>query len=163
MHAKLILLLGSNIGDRLGYLDFAKEMIVKNIGGIINISGIYETEAWGIENQEAFLNQVIIVDTKQQPKEILKTTQYIEKRAGRIRKVKWGERTLDIDILFIDDQIINVENLIVPHPYLHERLFTLAPLNEIASDFVHPVLHKSISELYELCDKRLKVNKLSAI
>lgn len=163
MQTQLILLLGSNIGDRLEYLDFAKKKIAEKLGVITKTSAIYESEAWGLENQPAFLNQVVIVETKLRSLEILKITQDIENKAGRIRKVKWGERTLDIDILFIDNQIINVENLIVPHPFLHERLFTLAPLNELMPDFMHPVLQKSISDLFELCDKRLKVSKLSAV
>lgn len=163
MHKEIYLLLGSNIENRIDYLQFAKKEIAQNVGKILAESKIYETDAWGLENQNPFLNQVLIVESALAPSKILKATQQIENKANRQRAVKWGARTLDIDILFINDKVINLKNLTVPHPFLHERLFTLLPLCEIAPNFIHPVLNKNLQQLLDECPKQLKVEIYSGL
>ncbi len=152
------LLLGTNEGNRIDFLKKAIEKI-KKTGLIINQSSIYETAAWGLENQAAFLNQIIIVETKLNAFEVLAKTQAIEKALGRQRKIKWGARTIDIDLLYFNDEIINSEQLIVPHPNLHERAFTLIPMVEIAPDFIHPVFSLNQKALLQKCEDSLTVLK----
>jgi len=163
MYKEIYLLLGSNMGNRLDFLQFAKKEIELNVGNVEAESSIYETEAWGLENQNAFLNQVLKVKSLLSPSKILSAAQKIENKAQRQREVKWGARTLDIDILFIDSKNIELKKLTVPHPFLHKRLFTLAPLSEIAPNFVHPLLQKTMQELLTECDKNLKVEIYSGL
>lgn len=152
------LLLGGNLGDRLEYLKFGKYLIEKNIGIIINKSQIYESEAWGDKTNKKFLNQVIEIETSLEPNIILNKLLNIEQKAGRKRIVKWGARTLDLDILFIESKIIDEEELTVPHPQIQNRRFTLLPLYEIKPNFIHPVLKKKISKLLDICNDNLSVN-----
>ena len=159
MHT-IYLLTGSNIGDSEANLLSASKSIHQQIGRTIAVSHVYQTEPWGNKDQQVFLNQVLKIETQLDPKQLLKTILEIENQMGRNRKIKWEPRIIDIDILFYDDQIINEEDLQVPHPLLHERRFTLIPLNEIASDFIHPKLHKSIKQLLEICEDNGIVEKL---
>ncbi|MCD6113404.1 MAG: 2-amino-4-hydroxy-6-hydroxymethyldihydropteridine diphosphokinase [Bacteroidales bacterium] len=156
----VFLQLGSNIGDRVLMFDKAKNLIKQKIGAIIKQSSIYETQPWGFNTDDLFLNQVLLVETKIQPDELLEIILNIEVALGRVRKSdKYESRLIDIDILFYDNLIINNEKLIIPHPLIQDRLFVLEPLNEIASDFVHPVLKKTINELLLKCDDKLKIKK----
>ncbi len=148
--------LGSNVGDRLGNLLKAKFLINKKIGHIELLSEVYETEAWGNTDQAAFYNQAILVRTQMTPHETLDTIHEIENILGRKRSEHWGPRTIDIDILFFENEVINTQKLIVPHPRLHERNFVLVPLSDIAHDFIHPILNKSIGELRKLCADTLE-------
>jgi len=148
---------GSNIGNRKAYLAMAFNKLNEQLGNIIRSSGIYETEAWGIENQRGFFNQVLCIETIRTPKEVLQTVNTIEKEMGRTREDKWAARTIDIDILFYDDLIHNEDNLIIPHPHIQERNFVIVPFLEIAPDFMHPKLNKTIRELYFACTDKLKV------
>ena len=141
------------------WLQTAIELLEENCGPIIKKSSIYETAAWGITAQPDFLNMVIELETAHAPEELLNEIHHIENRLGRQRDVKWGQRTLDIDILLYNHEIIDIPGLTVPHPYLHQRLFTLKPLAEIAADYIHPKLHKSISDLLADCPDDLGVNK----
>lgn len=154
------ILLGSNLGDSKKYIADAILEIEKNIGTIQSKSSLYQTAAWGNNDQPDFINQVLHVKTKLQPEELLNAVLSIEKVLGRERLEKWGSRTIDIDILLIDDLVLNTANLFVPHPFMHLRKFTLLPLNEIASEIIHPQLLKSISELLIELDDDLSVNKL---
>ena len=156
---KVYLLLGSNLGDRQNLLAEARKQIGLQIGLIQKTSALYETAAWGVEDQEAFLNQVLEVETVLPPEALLTRNQEIEKGLGRIRKERWGARLLDIDILFYDDLILESDNLTIPHPQLHNRRFTLVPLAEIASGLVHPVFKKTVSALLEFCPDKLEVKK----
>lgn len=154
------LLLGSNEGDRHLWLSKAREQITDMCGSITQQSSIYETGAWGITDQPDFLNQVILVETALHPLTLLHAIQQIEKALGRQRDVKWGPRTLDIDILFYDDIVLNAPALIIPHPYLQDRRFTLAPLAEIAPELMHPVLHQTVIQLLQACPDKLAANRL---
>ncbi|MGI4020475.1 MAG: 2-amino-4-hydroxy-6-hydroxymethyldihydropteridine diphosphokinase [Janthinobacterium lividum] len=153
-------LLGSNLGDRNGYLDEAKKLLTQTVGREIRSSAIYETQSWGVANLPDYLNQVIEMETGFLPVAILKKTQDIEEKLHRERTNKWYSRTIDIDILFFGKTIINLPELKVPHPELQNRLFTLVPLNELIPDFVHPVLNKTIHELMQNANDDLLVTKI---
>lgn len=158
--AEVFILLGGNLGDREQIFKNAIDCIVNRIGSIVKTSSLFETEPWGFEHELSFLNQVVVIETSLTALEILVRTQEIEKTLGRVRKKnQYSERTIDVDILFYDDQVISMEELEVPHPRIQERLFTLIPLEEIAADFIHPVLRKSISQLRRDCKDSLEVKK----
>lgn len=138
-------------------------LINSEIGQIIKKSSIYSSEAWGFDKQtDVFINQVIEVETSFSPFELLKTTQFIEKKSGRLKKTRiaYEDRVIDIDILFFNDEIINSRKLTVPHGLLHMRNFILTPLNEISPNFVHPVFQKSINKLLLQCKDNLGVSIL---
>lgn len=155
---EVYLQLGSNIGDRLDNLDQSIKIITERIGNVLEKSSVYESTPWGVENQRNFLNQVIFVKSNFDPYTILDLVLQIEKDMGRIRIEKWGERIIDIDILFIDDLIIESENLCIPHEFVAKRKFVLQPMCEIAPGFIHPKLNKTISQLLEECIDDEKVN-----
>lgn len=156
---RTFLLLGGNIGDVEETLTKAKTFITDRIGSIKNSSALYETAAWGKVDQPAFLNQVIVLDCTLSPSDLLAATQEIEKLLGRVRHEHWGARTIDIDILFYGDVIMESQRLVIPHPQLHLRQFTLIPLSEVASDFIHPLMKKSIQTLLSECEDKLEVIK----
>ena len=155
----VFLLLGSNLGNRQLFLANAAEAIEREVGNIIKRSSVYETQSWGKEDQPDYLNQVLLVHTGLPAREVLERILVIEKSMGRERIEKWGSRIIDIDILFYDDEVINEPDLIVPHPYLHQRKFVIEPLAEIAPQHIHPVLNKSILQL-NIFDDTLIVKKL---
>ncbi len=148
MH-KAILHVGSNIGNRVKQLSVCKKMMVERVGPVVVASRMYETEAWGLKDQDSFLNQAFEVSTCHSPERLLSTCQEIERLLNRERSVKWGPRTIDIDIIFYDDLIFESEDLSIPHPRMQDRNFVLFPLNEIASEWTHPILHKSVKQLLE--------------
>ena len=154
------ILLGSNLGDSKKYISNAIVAIAKKIGLVQAKSALYQTAAWGKLDQPEFINQVIEVKTKLSPQLLLKYILEIEKMLGRERLEKWGSRTIDIDILFYDDQIIKELDLIIPHPFLQVRRFTLMPLSEIAPELIHPILLKNISQLLNELDDDLSVKKI---
>lgn len=149
--AIVYLSLGSNKGDRIGYVQQAASLLglEENIS-IVRSSAFYETEPWNMNTQTWFVNAVIEIKTKYSPKELLEVCQRIEKQLGREHKDSndYEDRTIDIDILFYNKDIINEENLTIPHKYVHLRAFTLVPMMELNADFVHPVLHKNIVEMH---------------
>jgi 2-amino-4-hydroxy-6-hydroxymethyldihydropteridine diphosphokinase len=163
------LLLGTNMGNRLQHLQDARDLIgnrtlSENISPgskLIPLKGssIYETAAWGKIEQDDYLNQVMVIGTDITAQTLLKITSCIETRLGRIRKKVWEPRIIDIDILFYGNEIIHEEKLIIPHPYLQNRRFVLAPLAEIAPHFTHPVFKKDILTLLAECPDPLWVRK----
>jgi len=157
----IYLLTGGNIGNRLDYLSKAKEEIKNICGSVVQESSVYETAAWGNEEQDAFLNQVLKIETALSPEELLKTILEIEQQLGRKRELKHGPRIIDIDILFFNDQIINQHELIIPHPEIQNRRFVLVPLNEIAAHEIHPIINKPINDLLKECPDHLAVNKFN--
>ena len=154
------LLLGTNLGDKKENLQKAIEGIEAFFGKIQSHSSVYETAAWGKHDQPSFLNMVVLVPNSTNPQLSLDAIQKIEQAMGRIRIEKWKERIIDIDILYIDQRIIDTPNLRVPHPELTNRRFTLAPLAEIAPDFIHPINGKSQRQLLLACTDPLPVKKL---
>jgi len=161
---EVFLSLGSNQGDRFSILQQALQYIDQRIGQIVKISSYYETEPWGFTHETTFINQVVKVNTELEASRLLERALLIEKVLGRQRIAtdqRYSGRTIDIDVLFVDNQIINCENLIVPHQFLHQRRFVLEPLNEIAPSHLHPILNKSIFQLLVECNDALKVRKLT--
>jgi 2-amino-4-hydroxy-6-hydroxymethyldihydropteridine diphosphokinase len=156
------LLIGGNIGDRLANLKKAVKYIQQECGQIVTISSIYQTAAWGLKEQPDFLNQVIVLSTTLQPNTLMQILLFIEEKMGRIRTVKLGPRTIDLDILLIDDLIIQSELLTIPHPALPKRKFALIPLAEVAGNLIHPLENKSILQLLSDCKDKLVVQKFSA-
>ena len=148
---------GSNVGDRQANIKNAVTEL--NIAGVNlkQLSSLYETEPWGNTNQKSFLNMAGTFETLFSPSELMGKILAIENSLGRRREIKWEPRIIDIDILFFENEIINDKRLIIPHPEIEKRKFVLAPLAEIAPDFVHPVLKKSIRELLNECPDELQV------
>ncbi len=156
----IYLLLGTNLGDKKSNLMKAKVLINKQLGTIVNQSHTYETAAWGITDQASFLNEIIEIKSKLTPKQMLSKINEIEKELGRVRKVKWGERLIDIDILYFQHQVHSSDNLKIPHPGIPDRRFTLIPLVELNADFNHPVLNKTNQQLLDQCRDTLQVKKV---
>lgn len=145
--------LGSNKGNKLAFLQAAVDAIFERVGAVKKISKVYETPALGFEG-DTFYNACIKVETDLKPKKLLKELKQIEKDLGRKTKKsdKYESREIDLDILFYDDVVIEDKSLVIPHPELHKRKFVLKPLNDIAKDFEHYQLHKSIAKLLEICE-----------
>jgi 2-amino-4-hydroxy-6-hydroxymethyldihydropteridine diphosphokinase len=158
---KAYLLIGGNVGNRQQNLQQAVTAINNNCGRVIQQSAVYETAAWGKTDQQAFLNQALLIQTDLTPHQLLKHALEAEALLGRVRKEKYGPRLIDIDILFFNNDIIRETALIIPHPEVQNRRFALAPLAEIAPKLLHPVLHKTISQLLDECPDMLEVRKTS--
>jgi len=143
--------LGSNMGDREKYLRAAAGA-VDQVVDVVQTSSIYQTDPWGNPNQEPFLNAVLKCSSHRDPETLLYMALEIEYELGRRRENTWEPRTIDVDILFAGNSIINDSDLVLPHPLLHQRKFVLIPMAEIADDFEHPVFNKSITELLNACE-----------
>lgn len=156
----VFLLTGSNLGDLEANLATAATHIERQCGMIVQRSSLYQTAAWGKEDQSDFLNQVLQIKTSHTTESLLTQVLAIEQSMGRVRKEKWGERLIDIDILYVNQNIINTPQLQVPHPGIASRRFVLEPLTEIAPDFIHPVLLKSNKALLANCADPLVVKRL---
>ncbi|GAA4456271.1 2-amino-4-hydroxy-6-hydroxymethyldihydropteridine diphosphokinase [Nibrella saemangeumensis] len=154
------LLLGANLGERSATVMKARELIHLLIGPVTRVSALYETAPWGVTDQPSFLNQVLVTETDMSPQRVLDQIQTIEQNLGRIRYDKWGARVIDIDILYYSQYVFQSDRLAIPHPYLHQRRFTLVPLCEIAPDFVHPLLAKTNLTLLAECKDQGQVVKL---
>jgi len=154
------LLIGGNMGERELYLKKARNLIGEQCGELKSCSSIYQTAAWGKTDQPMFLNQALEIFTSLKPMQLLQQILSIEKQLGRTRHEKYGPRNIDIDILFYNEERHNVPLLTIPHPDLQYRRFVLTPMNEIAAEFVHPVLKKTMAELLKECPDDLPVKKL---
>ena len=145
--------LGSNKGDRIGFVQQATSLLNATDGiSLIRTSAFYESEPWGMETETWFVNAVVEVKTTLSPQSLLAECQRIESQLGRKRtegEKGYQDRTIDIDILFYNKEIINDENLVIPHKFLHLRAFTLVPLLELIPNFEHPILHKTITQLHD--------------
>lgn len=156
----IYLLLGTNLGSREKNLQLAKEHLTASQVIIKKESSVYETAAWGLEDQPKFLNQVLEVDFSYKPALLLTIVNRVEEIMGRVRNVKWAQRLIDIDILYFSDQIVALPQLKIPHPEIGNRRFTLAPLAEIAPELPHPESKKTQLEMLAECQDPLKVEKL---
>lgn len=160
---KVYLLIGGNVGDRQGNLEQARMEITAHIGNISRTSSIYETAPWGNQSQGAFLNQVLEVLSTMHPEAILQTALAIEQRMGRIRQGLNQPRTIDIDILYFNNETIKVDGLTIPHPRIAERKFVLIPMLELDPDWVDPTHQQSILQLLNACRDELEVKKIDAM
>lgn len=152
--AIVYLSLGSNLGDRVGYVQQATSLLSANPDiSIVATSSFYETEPWQMTSENWFVNAVVQITTNLSPEALLDECQRIETVLGRIKdpdeKGGYKDRTVDIDIIFYDKKIMKSERLTIPHPFFHKRVFMLVPMLEIAGDFVHPVFDKTVEQLYD--------------
>lgn len=154
------LLLGTNLGNRAYNLQHAITVIDSTIGEVFAKSGIYETDAWGKTDQPSFLNQAIGIYTNLPPMQLLDKLLAVEQQMGRVRLERWGERLIDIDIIFYGNEIIADKKLHLPHQEMHNRRFVLEPLNEIAADVEHPVLRQKVSNILTNLTDNLSVKKI---
>ena len=140
--SKAVLITGGNLGSVAENLEAAREAISREVGVVERCSSVLESEAWGFEAEERFLNQVLVVATALPPEQLLERCQQIERQLGRVRRPgpRYGSRTMDIDLLFYDDRVVDSDRLTIPHP-------RIAPLEEVLPDYVHPVLKKTIRQL----------------
>ena len=155
------LLTGSNLGDRKQYLEKAKELMNQHCGGIMKVSSLYETEAWGKTDQPPFLNQALELDTVLNAKQLMRCILKTEKQMGRVRLEKYGPRIIDIDILLFNNETHNYHFLKLPHPEMQNRKFVLLPLAEIAPGARHPIFDKTISQLLRECPDKLEVRLIN--
>ena len=160
----VFILLGSNLGDRQLLVNQACAMIEERCGKIVAKSRLYESEPWGFKSEHWFLNQVVVLDTEMSPDDLMDTLLAIEKELGRDRTTPhegYVSRPIDLDILYWgEDLIVEKQHVIIPHPRLHKRRFTLLPLCDVAPDYVHPILKKTNRQLLDECDDFGKINVL---
>lgn len=149
--AEVLIALGTNLGDRLENLRRALDCIAAKVQ-IIRVSSVYETPPWGYTEQPPFLNLVLSGQTELEPQPLLEFLKSCEQALGRRPTFRYGPRLIDLDILAYEDRILETPTLTLPHPHLHERAFVLVPLHEIAPNWTHPRLGKSVSELLAICD-----------
>lgn len=152
--AKAYIGLGTNIGNKRRNLITAAALLAERAGDVLSISSFYETEPWGFESDNTFLNAALLLETELEPLQLLSLTQEIEKEMGRTQKSdgEYHDRIIDLDILLYDLCVINEAALVVPHPLMHKRQFVMEPLAEIAPMLVHPILNKTMLELAEEID-----------
>ncbi|HLF52115.1 2-amino-4-hydroxy-6-hydroxymethyldihydropteridine diphosphokinase [Flavobacterium sp.] len=159
---QVILSIGSNQGERLENIKQCVDLIHQEIGTVIRVSKLYETPSWGFES-DAFYNGAVAIHTNKSPQEVLSAILKIEKKLGRVRKNQLGyqARTIDIDILSFNDEIIETENLQIPHPQMQNRLFVLLPMMDLQLDIIHPILNKTISDLIRECQDKSECKVIS--
>ncbi len=155
------LLIGGNLGDRKAYLKEAVRLISLHLGTICLTSSLYETAPWGKTDQPAYLNQVIKAKVSMPPAALMQKILDIEKQMGRVRKEKNSERTIDIDILYYGNDIIDQEDLVIPHPRIAERRFVLTPLAECCPEFTDPSTGRTIEDMLNTCSDGLAVTRLA--
>ena len=156
---RVVLLTGSNAPSRETILELAAELLEQSVGPILSRSRIYASQAWGFSSDEPFANQALVLDTELSPLEVLDASLAVEQQVGRNRAQeqeqkqitgeRYASRVVDVDVMFCDDEIISTPRLKVPHPLLHEREFALEPLCEIMGHYRHPVLRRSLRDIYQ--------------
>lgn len=151
MQTEVVLSLGGNKGNREKLLFHAIESLNDHFQ-LLRVSKIYETAAWGGVAKGDFLNQIAVISTAKTPEEVLEITQKIETDLGRTREEPWGDRTMDVDILYFGSQVIDSERLKIPHPFIPQRRFILVPLNELLPDKKHPILNMTSAQLLKACE-----------
>ena len=149
--------LGSNLGNRSRNLSVARAYIKEYFNEILEASAIYESEAWGVEDQRTYLNQVVQIRSSFSAEKTLELLLEIENLMGRERQEKWGSRNIDLDLLFFGDQTMSSSFLTIPHPHIQDRLFVLKPMMEIAPQLKHPIFSLTIAQLFQDCTDKLKV------
>ena len=162
-YKKIVLLLGGNEGDTRGYLRNAITLLEQQLGMMTHQSYFYKTAAWGFEADD-FINIGIVIETDKSAMDCLQATQDVENELGRIKEENtkgYQDRNIDVDIIFYDDEIIDTEILIVPHPRMHERNFVLQPLLEIIPEFCHPIFKKNIELLAKECQDNSEATQLN--
>jgi 2-amino-4-hydroxy-6-hydroxymethyldihydropteridine diphosphokinase len=155
---RAIIMSGSNLGNREQNLLLAKRQIEKRVGLILKSSALYKTEPWNMAGEPEFLNQALLIETALSAKGLMETLLSIENELGRERGLASASRTLDLDLIFYSDAVINEPGLVVPHPRMHLRKFNLLIINEIAPNWNHPVLQLEIQELLSTCIDPLAVS-----
>jgi len=145
--------IGTNIGNKRKNLIIASALLAERVGDVLALSAFYKTEPWGFDSENEFLNAALVLETQKSPEELLALSSLIEQEMGRTVKSdgRYHDRIIDIDILLYDDLVMETSSLTLPHPRMHRRLFVLEPMIEIASNVIHPVLKKSMLELYQIC------------
>ena len=144
--------IGSNVGNRVGFILAALRKLRETTSvTIVKISSIYETEPVGVKDQDSFLNGAVRIQTSLSAKDFHVQVKNIEREVGRLERVRWGPREIDIDILLFGGQVVDEANLKIPHPEMQKRRFVLQPLAEIGPDVVHPVLNRSMKDLLREC------------
>lgn len=154
-----VILLGANIGDKEAMFAIVKKHLIENVGDCIRESAIYSSKPWGFEAQDDFINQLLVVETEFSAVDTLLRCQAIEKKCGRERHegIGYESRVIDIDLLYFNNDIIDSEQLTIPHPLLHKRRFALEPLCEIIPEYVHPILLKTNRQLLDECEDKGEV------
>ena len=153
----IIILLGSNLGDRLANLQQAITSIA-SFSTILQQSNIYQTAAWGNTDQADFLNQAIEIQTNQTAENLMHVLLAIESQMGRVRLQKWEPRIIDLDIIFYESAIHTTDFIQIPHPEMQNRAFVLKPLLDLIPNFEHPILKQNITQLWEKCPDQLEVS-----
>lgn len=161
-YINVYLSLGSNMGDKRANITAALGLINKHIGKIARKSHLYETQPWGVTDQDPFLNIAVMSNTTLEPRALLEAITKIERELGRERKEKWGPRVIDIDIIFYGKRVIRDKGLEIPHPEMHKRAFVLVPMMELDPEFEHPVFKVAMDMLYMDCEDQSDVVMLDA-
>jgi 2-amino-4-hydroxy-6-hydroxymethyldihydropteridine diphosphokinase len=158
---KTYLSLGTNRGNRSANLDRAVTLLSEWVGNIVSLSSLYETPPWRMVDKTDFFNRVLLLETALTATQLIDTVILVESMMGRVRtSKKYEPRIIDIDILFFNEEIINTEELTVPHPLMAERKFVLEPMMEIAPKFIHPVFKKNMVQLLNECEDKSAIKKL---
>ncbi len=160
MKQKVVLSLGSNIGNRMENIRASETLIATAIGDVVSKSSYYETAPWGKLDQDGFINSVLVVKTDDMPSELMVKIHEIEQSLGRQKIEHWGPRVIDIDIIFYSNWIVHKEDLVIPHPHIQDRNFVMRPILDIEKNIMHPKLNKTIEELYLDSPDQSEVQKL---
>lgn len=157
-----VILLGANLGDKQAMFAQVEEMLSQHVGSIVQKSSYYQSGAWGFESNDLFLNQIIVVQTEFSAHDTLLRCQAIESKCGRTRSKIAGyeSRLIDIDILYFNNDIVESDDLTIPHPLIQQRRFALVPLVEVLPEYIHPILMKSNAQLLAECPDKGFVDKL---